>query len=633
MVEAAAGSSTPSSGGGGTTPPETPTVSINGASASASGVGITVNEGASDVASISTSVGSLSIVSDSTDAASFNLSNGELTFSVAPDFESPGDANTDNVYEITVRATNSTVSTNVPITVTVTNLFEGAGRVIDGPVTGASVFVDANCNSELDEDEVSATTDEAGFYLLPGTALPDGSECSAAILSIGGIDTATQVERTKLVLKTSINDLDSEQAVLTPLSSLLAEFDTEEEKLALLEALGLQDVSIEDLLESDPWADASQSEDAAKKSLGQAVQRLNAQIITITDTVLALVSDADASTEETVVAAAAISQAIGENLIANSNADANTLADNAVLSSAISSAFVAAEVALQEKAAENAGETFDQTVAKIEAEAKAELLSPIISQATSATSLANSLLADESVDPTSTLAAATAKSAQTLVVSEISSLVTEIRQFEAGGSSTAELAGQIAESVSSLADSLSPSAIAERIEAEGGDLGDLDTDGDGILNPLDNDDDGDGIPDAVDDFTLDPAASKDTDGDGAPDDWNEGKGASDSTSQPALMLDNDDDDDSIADSADNCPLVQNADQINSDSDDDGDACDADDDNDSIVDDVDNCPLVANSDQANSDQDLSGDACDSDDDDDGVADSLDNCPLVSNADQD
>ncbi|MEK9877675.1 MAG: hypothetical protein VW684_13535, partial [Betaproteobacteria bacterium] len=38
------GSSTPSSGGGGTTPPETPTVSINGASASASGVGIRVNE-------------------------------------------------------------------------------------------------------------------------------------------------------------------------------------------------------------------------------------------------------------------------------------------------------------------------------------------------------------------------------------------------------------------------------------------------------------------------------------------------------------------------------------------------------------------------------------------------------------
>lgn len=43
---------------------------------------------------------------------------------------------------------------------------------------------------------------------------------------------------------------------------------------------------------------------------------------------------------------------------------------------------------------------------------------------------------------------------------------------------------------------------------------DTDTDGDGIGNALDPDDDNDGVPDAQDQFPLDPTKSKDTDGDG-----------------------------------------------------------------------------------------------------------------------
>lgn len=47
---------------------------------------------------------------------------------------------------------------------------------------------------------------------------------------------------------------------------------------------------------------------------------------------------------------------------------------------------------------------------------------------------------------------------------------------------------------------------------------------------------------------------------------------------------------------------------------------------------DNCPLVANTGQADSDLDFVGDTCDLDDDSDGVPDTADNCPLVANADQ-
>ena len=56
------------------------------------------------------------------------------------------------------------------------------------------------------------------------------------------------------------------------------------------------------------------------------------------------------------------------------------------------------------------------------------------------------------------------------------------------------------------------------------------------------------------------------------------------------------------------------------------------DNDGIVNSEDNCPLVANADQLDTDGDGVGDVCDTDDDGDGILDTEDNCPLTANADQ-
>jgi hypothetical protein len=92
----------------------------------------------------------------------------------------------------------------------------------------------------------------------------------------------------------------------------------------------------------------------------------------------------------------------------------------------------------------------------------------------------------------------------------------------------------------------------------------------------------------------------------------------------------DTDSDGHWDAYDNCPLVANADQLDSDSNGIGDLC-QDTDSDTIVDALDNCPLVANTDQQNSDSNGIGDLC-QDTDNDTIIDALDNCPADANTDQ-
>jgi hypothetical protein len=70
---------------------------------------------------------------------------------------------------------------------------------------------------------------------------------------------------------------------------------------------------------------------------------------------------------------------------------------------------------------------------------------------------------------------------------------------------------------------------------------------------------------------------------------------------------------------DNCWLIFNPDQKDTDHDTLGDVCDDDDDSDTIPDVSDNCRLAPNPDQANVDGDTAGDSCDRDNDNDGFAD--------------
>ena len=88
--------------------------------------------------------------------------------------------------------------------------------------------------------------------------------------------------------------------------------------------------------------------------------------------------------------------------------------------------------------------------------------------------------------------------------------------------------------------------------------------------------------------------------------------------------------DGILDGVDNCPKLENVNQVNHDGDAFGDVCDDDDDNDGVEDESDDCPTGEIGWLSNANADHDGDGCrdineDFDDDEDGVFDTNDLCP--------
>ena len=123
-----------------------------------------------------------------------------------------------------------------------------------------------------------------------------------------------------------------------------------------------------------------------------------------------------------------------------------------------------------------------------------------------------------------------------------------------------------------------------------------------VANEDQADEDDNGIGDACDDECRDD----DTDCDGIVDD---GDGSGEPGDDYCLDLE-------VVDCDDNCPLVANADQADSNGDGQGDACEDDQDGDGVPDDDDNCVTTPNTDQADLDGDGMGDLCDDDADGDG-----------------
>jgi serralysin len=105
-----------------------------------------------------------------TDSALFNISatSGAVTFKVSPDYEAPTDAGANNVYDITVTASDGSLTATQAVAITVTNLNDtapvftsgGTGTVAENAATSTVIYTAAT----TDADNLAART-----YTVSGT--------------------------------------------------------------------------------------------------------------------------------------------------------------------------------------------------------------------------------------------------------------------------------------------------------------------------------------------------------------------------------------------------------------------------------------------------------------------------------
>ena len=526
-------------------------------------------------------------IASSGDGGLFTISSaGALTFSQAPDFESAGDANADNQYELTVQVSDGALSAAQSITVSVTDAFEG--RVVDAPISGASVFVDLNGNNEQDADEPFGVTDANGFFGVAQFVPTAGT--AAKVISKGGTDTKTGKALPDLALISDVPADLTKAANVTPLTTVLASVATPEAKAAVLTAMGISG-SPEDLLTNDGWAAAEGGDETAK-----ATQRVNQQVGLLLQTAASIADDGDEATDISVLLAQSVAKQVASVAQGQGTID-----------------FTATET-IQTLLTDAAQETVPTLVIE------AAVFSAV------ATSLAtvNTVVADASLDPLS-------DGANDIVLSAQNTLQTSV---------AAVVAGEV--TVDSFVTDTGAANLFENIVVA---ADAPDNDGDGISDALDPDDDNDGVRDSIDAFPLDKNETLDTDSDGVgnnADTDDDADGVADTADALPLdktetldtdadgignNADTDDDGDGVADAKDAFPLNK-SETSDTDSDGVGNNADTDDDADGVADTADAFPLNA-SESLDTDGDGVGNNTDTDDDNDGILDTKDTFPLVVN----
>ena len=166
---------------------------------------VTVTENATDaiqVVAVDGDGDDLTFALSGTDAALFAIdaATGAVTFLEAPDFENPADADGDNVYEVTVTASDGTNETSQDITITVADDPEGAGTDGDDLIVGTN---EADLLDALGGDDAIAglaggdtiSTGEGADVLIYNGDPFEGADVSAEGRQIvGGEDTITDFD-------------------------------------------------------------------------------------------------------------------------------------------------------------------------------------------------------------------------------------------------------------------------------------------------------------------------------------------------------------------------------------------------------------------------------------------------------
>lgn len=212
------------------------------------------------------------------------------------------------------------------------------GFVVDGYISGATVFYDANNNGVLDDGETFTTTNASGSFELP-------AGIDAPIVALGGIDISTGLP-SNLVLKAPAGS-----TVVSPLTTMVQQLvsqgdgtTVEAATASVLGALGLDPET--DLLNVDPIADGNDALFAAGAQVAQflalaeaaglpaeAAADALAEALADPDVAEGLLSDADALNDVLVAAnTAAGDGAVDLGSLAATITNSNTAINDAVAS-------------------------------------------------------------------------------------------------------------------------------------------------------------------------------------------------------------------------------------------------------------------------------------------------------------
>ena len=648
VLLAVAGCGGGGSGGGGSNTPSVPQNAAPVISVSPSSP--EVIEGFVAVAEVSASDSNGDTVTLSlsgTDADLFQLdSDGQLTFAAVPNFEDPQDGDANNVYSVTINANDGKTTSTKAVSVEVLNALEG--RVVDAPLSGATVCITSAESTDCSESAEQTLTDDQGYYLLP---VSDTSTLiDASIRSIGGTDIVSKKVLGVAAFLAPIPTDQSASIAITPLSTLLAKSDNPD---AVLTVLGVPDgVTVQTLLAMDPWLISTESAgdanefkgltdlatttglDAATLStLALDVLVASSQITNLILIANELISDTTTSGIQTAAERAVmVSDEVMDALvkqIAAAGASAQGRQKLGGASFSFSDATVINTV-LKETVKETAT-TIVETIEKKQTDGSLDLSSASadVVAAVNAVKQTAEVVQQAGVDTTlvtkiAKVATATAQS-NTVVESLITTGGAAALSDEGAASAIARIVtNTVTQTAAYVDDEIDETEFEAETDAQeqankDESLGSsLDTDKDGIPNTEDTDDDGDGVLDVDDAFELDATESKDTDKDGI------GNNA-----------DTDDDGDGVLD-ADDAFELDATESKDTDKDGIGNNADTDDDGDGVLDADDAFELDA-TESKDTDKDGIGNNADTDDDDDGLSDEAESAaktdPLDADSDDD
>jgi hypothetical protein len=160
------------------------------------------------------------------------------------------------------------------------------GRVVDGPIKGATIFADLNNNGEKDTDEPQAITDKDGNYTLESAIdIPKDTK----LIARGGLDTVTNESLTNNVWISKVPEEIKENLKryihVSPMTTMLASLEsdtsyTEEKGKKMLKDWGFEDVNVIDMYNIDYYK-LSQEGTGAEKERAKKIEKHNQKLATM----------------------------------------------------------------------------------------------------------------------------------------------------------------------------------------------------------------------------------------------------------------------------------------------------------------------------------------------------------------